>query len=57
MKKPNYFVLQVMICNVFVCNVWKAAGLFAEIGDEVFASSSFNLNLDACYTFVADNFP
>ena len=27
--------VQVMICNVFVCNVWKAAGLFADIGDQV----------------------
>merc|ERR1712130_669259 len=25
----------VMICNVFVCNVWKTAGLFAEIGDQI----------------------
>ena len=24
-----------MICNVFVCNVWKAAGLFADIGNQV----------------------
>jgi len=25
----------VMICNVFVCNVWKAAGLFADIDDQI----------------------
>jgi hypothetical protein len=23
-----------MICNVFVCNVWKAAGVFSDIGNE-----------------------
>ena len=31
---------QVMICNVFVCNVWKAAGLFADIGNQVVATSN-----------------
>merc|ERR1712212_794152 len=25
----------VMICNVFVCNVWKAAGLFADINNQI----------------------
>ena len=25
----------VMICNVFVCNVWKAAGVFRDIGDDI----------------------
>ena len=25
----------VMICNVFVCNVWKAAGLFADVDDQI----------------------
>jgi len=25
----------VMICNVFVCNVWKHAGVFASIGDDI----------------------
>ena len=25
----------VMICNVFVCNVWKAAGLFADVEDQI----------------------
>jgi len=25
----------VMICNVFVCNVWKAGGLFGDIGDKI----------------------
>jgi hypothetical protein len=24
-----------MVCCVFVCNMWKAAGMFADIGDEV----------------------
>ena len=22
-------------CNVFVCNVWKAAGVFSDIGDDI----------------------
>ena len=25
----------VMICNVFVCNVWKHAGVFRDIGDDI----------------------
>lgn len=25
----------VMICNVFVCNVWKSAGVFTDIGDDI----------------------
>ena len=25
----------VMICNVFVCGVWKAAGVFRDIGDDI----------------------
>ena len=25
----------VMICNVFVCNVWKSAGLFGDIDDQI----------------------
>jgi len=25
----------VMICNVFVCNVWKAGGLFGDIDDQI----------------------
>ena len=28
-------VSPVMICNVFVCNVWKHAGIFKEIGDDI----------------------
>ena len=24
-----------MICNVFVCNVWKHGGVFSNIGDEI----------------------
>ena len=36
-----------MICNVFVCNVWKAAGLFADINNQVsyLAIISFSHNL------------
>ena len=26
---------QVMICNVFVCNVWKHAGVFSSIDDKI----------------------
>merc|ERR1712080_441145 len=28
-------VSPVAICNVFVCNVWKAGGVFADIGDDI----------------------
>ena len=24
-----------MICNVFVCNVWKHGGVFSSIGDQI----------------------
>ena len=24
-----------MICNVFVCNVWKHGGVFSGIGDDI----------------------
>ena len=28
-------VSPVMICNVFVCNVWKHAGVFSSIDDDI----------------------
>ena len=34
----------VMICNVFVCNVWKAAGLFAGIDDQIEYHKRYNKN-------------
>ena len=46
-----FFCFQVMICNVFVCNVWKAAGLFAEIGDQVFVASSNKFPFMICSNF------
>jgi hypothetical protein len=24
-----------MVCNVFVCNIWKAGGLFGDVADEM----------------------
>ena len=55
-KEPAYITVEeektismfkVMICNVFVCNVWKAAGLFADINNQVsyLAIISFSHNL------------
>ena len=40
-EEKTISMFKVMICNVFVCNVWKAAGLFAEISDKVFHPLTF----------------
>ena len=34
-EEKTISMFKVMICNVFVCNVWKAAGLFADINNQV----------------------
>ena len=34
-EEKTISLFKVMICNVFVCNVWKAAGLFADINNQV----------------------
>ena len=34
-EQKTIAMFKVMICNVFVCNVWKAAGLFADINNQV----------------------
>ena len=46
-EQKTIAMFKVMICNVFVCNVWKAAGLFADINNQVsyLAIISFSHNL------------
>ena len=42
-----------MVCCVFVCALWKAAGLFSEVGDEVNCTEFVNTDVYALAVFDA----
>ena len=53
-EEKTISMFKVMICNVFVCNVWKAAGLFADINNQVsfLAITSYSHNFSDSFTIL-----
>ena len=45
-----------MVCCVFVCNMWKAAGIFSEIGNEISCGEQTNWDIYSMAIFNASKF-
>lgn len=45
-----------MVCCVFVCNMWKAAGIFSEIGNEINCGEQTNWDIYSMAIFNASKF-